>query len=429
MIHSAEKTKDGFVYAASAPPLSAPESMVQVIPQQIQLLPSLSRVERSLLHHFTHEASRITCCSSHVQTELCQLILPMAIESPSLMHATLAWAAIHHVSFNGSIGGLSDPDRFIAGLKTKSIESLRAELDKPDMTNTDALLATVRTLCQAEIHSGSDDASTWRIHVKGARALMDAIKNSGKPRMRPRLLERWYSALDSLAALTSQNHLMETHDAEWERTCEAEEAEIEYLDDYNGYSTHLSSIIGKIGSLFKKLDQFSPYNMEGFAAQIDGLENSVYHIMERDNTSAQVFYPGVADKLSPQAILQYSLCNQAYQHTALIHIQRRLRRLPAQTPQIQSSVRQIIECVRAITPSYGLSPAIVLTTPLFTAGCEAQGEDRKSIRELLNQLYEMLKIRNIKLTLEVLETYWINDSGDDGWESVLRQKNWDFIPY
>jgi hypothetical protein len=421
-MYSAENTTDGFVYAASAPFLSAAENLSHIFPQEIQLLPSLSRVERLLLHHFTHDASRITCCSSHVQMELCQLILPMAIYSSSLMHATLAWAAIHYMSFKGSIDGISNPERFIASLKAKSIESLRFELERPQMANRDSLLATVRTLCQAEIHSGSDDASSWRIHVKGAKALMNAIKKSENPNgTRSRLLERWYTALDSLAALTPQTQLVGEDDVHSDGVNEAECAEDYYLDDYNGYSTDLSMMIGKIGGLAKKMHQLYPQNLEDFAEQVDQLESSVYRIMARDNTSPPIFYPGVVEKLSPQAIRQYSLCNQAYQHTALIHIQRRLRQLPIHTPQIQHSVKQIIQCVRGIAPSYGLSPANVLTTPLFTAGCEAQGDDRDAIRELLNQIYHMLKIRNIKLTLEVLETHWSSDAGEGDWKNLLRK--------
>jgi hypothetical protein len=57
----------------------------------------------------------------------------MAIESPALMNATLAWAAMHSVEFRGQIKGISDPIRLIATLKARSIGYLRRELQKPDM--------------------------------------------------------------------------------------------------------------------------------------------------------------------------------------------------------------------------------------------------------------------------------------------------------
>jgi hypothetical protein len=181
------------------------------LPLEVQFLPSLSATDRSLLYHFAHEASRITSCHVNVQKELCQLVISMAIEIPCLMYATLAWAAIHCVATNRRIDGATDPDRLVASFKAKSIESLRRELQNPDGfkgENADALLATVRTICQCEIHSGTDGSSVWRVHVKGAKALMTAIKRGNTSWCsRSRLLCRWYASLESLAALTPTNPL------------------------------------------------------------------------------------------------------------------------------------------------------------------------------------------------------------------------------
>ena len=170
-------------------------------------------------------------------------------------------------------------------------------------------------------------------------------------------------------------------------------------------------MIGEIGTAVGAVSQGA-----SSPEQADLLEGAIFTIMERENNLEPVFYPGVVERLTPQAIREYSLCNQAYQQTALIYVRWQLRGLSRDTPNIQHSVRKIIECASAITPSYGLSPAIVLTTPLFTAGFEALGEDREAIRRLLNQLYGLLKIRNIKLALEILEAFWAdeNTNGDLG---------------
>lgn len=407
------------MYATSLKPLPPSERELDALPTELQFLPSLSVTERSLLSHFTHEASRVTCCHANVQRELCQLVIPMAAEVPSLMYATLAWAAIHSMAFNRKVDVVSDPSRLIASLKVKSIEHLRLELQDPEEWKRDALLAAVRTLCQCEIHSGSGEDSAWRVHVKGARALMTAIKRSNSSGCsRSRLLCRWYASLESLAALTPSSHSLGMGSNE---ALSEEVPESVYLDDYNGYSTDLSLVLGRIGAaaeLHNRINSLS--SSTDLKTHADELEKAVHHIMERDNNTTPVFYPGVAEKLSQHDILEYSLCNQAYQHTALIHIQRRIRRYPSNTPAIQQSVKSIIEYVKAITPSYGLSPAIVLTTPLFTAGCEALGEDRNAIRGLLGRLFEMLKIRNITLALEVLENHWADDTGKRDWESLLR---------
>lgn len=398
-------SKDGFVYTAAETALS--------VPQALAVFPTLSVTEMGLLYHYTEEASRITCCGSHVQKELCSLIVPMAVESPALMNATLAWAAMHSVEFRGQIMGCPDPVRFIATLKTKSIELLRRELQKPDLEHGNALFATVRTLCQCEIHSGSDESSAWRVHIRGAKALMNSIERSQRRNgPRPRLLYRWYAAMDSLAALSACGSTAMIEAEDKPRGYPNDVEDIPYLDDYNGYSTDLSHIIGEIGSAAAAMRRDGTSSSE----QVDILEQALFTIMERDNNSDPTFYPGVVERLTPEAIQEYSLCNQAYQHTALIYVRWQLQGLPRDAPEIEDSVKRVIECASAITPSYGLSPAIVLTTPLFTAGCEALGEDREAIRRLLTQLYGSLKIRNIKHALEVLETFWADEDlqGDLG---------------
>lgn len=338
------------------------------------------------------------------------------------MYATLARAAIHSFASRGGIDTVLFPEQLISELKAKSIKHLRHELQGPTWANRTAQLAAIRTLCQCEIHSGSDGSSPWRVHVNGAKALMDSLEKSSSPRKpQPRLLNRWYQSLRSLATLAPyERGSSVTPSTGFTDDLTEEYPEDIYLDDYNGYSTDLSFILGRIGSISEAKRQDDGRRQSDYwDTQAEVLERSLYKIMERDNSSAPTFYPGVAEKLSPEAVLEYSLCNQAYQHTATLLIQRRIRNLPSCTPQIDESVKTIIDCASGIVPAYGLSPAIVLTTPLFTAGCEALGKDRAAIREQLKRLYDMLKIRNIQLTLEVLENYWADKTEGGDWEGLL----------
>ncbi|RDW79807.1 hypothetical protein BP6252_04445 [Coleophoma cylindrospora] len=435
-------SSEGFVYTSASSSLTRPTVVQQealfTLPNEIQFLSYLSATERSLLHHFVNEASRITSCHSHVQKVLCQLVLPLAADSPALMYATLAWAGIHSVQQRGMIDNVSNPDAFIAGLKTQSLSRLRTELERPEKERMNALLATVRTLCQCEIHSGSDGTSTWRVHVEGAKAIMAAVKNlqlgdgdrSINIRPEERLLYRWYDSLDSLAALTSSGNPANSENAIADFEYEMQPDEI-YLDDYNGYYTDLSMLLGKIGLAIRALREQSTFT--GSPASMESVANffelKLQKMMARDHNALPKFYPGVIEKLTMQGIYEYALCNESYQQLALIHINRRLRSLASRTPVIQASVKKIIECVKAITPATGSSPLIVMATPLFTAGCEAHGEDRDAVKELLLQLYSSLKIRNIKLALQVLEAYWAREVEEENWEDILKKRNWDFIPY
>jgi len=97
---------------------------------------------------------------------------------------------------------------------------------------------------------------------------------------------------------------------------------------------------------------------------------------------------------------------------------------------VQGSVKVIISCASQIEPKPGLSPWIVLLTPLFTAGCEAIGPDRLKVEALLHQLYVTVRIRNIQQALEYLQAHWykIDEFGDKEW-IIGQDDDEDFIPY
>lgn len=109
-------------------------------------------------------------------------------------------------------------------------------------------------------------------------------------------------------------------------------------------------------------------------------------------------------RLSGQAVAEYALCNEAYQHTALDHTERCLRS-PASNPQIQKASKESLNAqgVSARLMDY---LAIVVCTSLFTVGCEALRQDKILMKQQLRQQYDLLKIQNIKLTIHVLGAFW-----------------------
>jgi hypothetical protein len=66
--------------------------------------------------------------------------------------------------------------------------------------------------------------------------------------------------------------------------------------------------------------------------------------------------------------VQFQACNTAYQYASLIHLYRRVNGLSSFSDEVQGCVRAILDSVSAITPVTTLSPWILLTTPIFTAG-------------------------------------------------------------
>jgi hypothetical protein len=378
--------------------------------------------ERSLLHHFTSEASRITSCHPQIQVDFCQLLIPIALEYPALLSAILALSSIHKTSLYQPQG---EPNEIITH-KTSSIIKLRSDLSQPNERMRTAALATILTLCMCEIHSGADKPRSWRLHLEGAKALIASISEDANPTSASSLLRRWYTSIEALAAITAKGlpagQLTPGSASVPDHT---ESSEQIYLDDYFGFSTDLPAAFKEIGaaawerrSTLLQRDAFQSLSELDFEKEADCLEATIQAMIDRDQVSPPKFYPGVEGHLSPDTIHEFRLCNEIYQHAALIHIQRRVRLEPKESPLVQRSVKRILGCASQIIPKTGLSPWIVLTMPLFTAGREAIGEDRVIVKDLMIRLYESLKLKNIRRSLDLIESSWAND--DDPYRAQIQ---------
>lgn len=399
--------------------LSSPSKLSLTRP--VDPFSSLSSEQQALLHHFIHDASQITACHSGMQNDICKMLIPMALQTPSLLHATTALSAIHLQAVNNrseSVKSAPDIARFMA----LSLEHFRKELQDPSTRGSDALLATARTLCLAEIHSGAVHPNSWRAHVEGAKVLMETVgKNQGQNQGQGRgadgfrwYLDRWFRSIVSLTALTGNGPpiggvMDQTGGSD---TIQQENSSPDYLDDYWGFTVHLSAIFRGIGAAAWRRQQLTNGD-EQKEDEATTLETSVRQLMARNDSSIPAFYPGVVEGLSTESIREFILCNEAFQHSALIQIHRRLRKTPTSSPAVQASVRRILECTAQIGPSAGLSPWVMLTTPLFIAGCEAHGEERERVRGLLSLLHDTIRVPNVLQSLKFLEQYWADQLDEE----------------
>ncbi|KAE8346643.1 hypothetical protein BDV24DRAFT_147325 [Aspergillus arachidicola] len=425
-----------FIYTTKASP--PPEPLALARP--VDPFSSLSSDQKALLHHFLNDASQITACHTGMQRDICQMLVPMALQTPSLLYATMALSAIHlQALHNQSENVKSAPE--IARFMALSLEHFRAELQDPNVKGSDALLATARTLCLAEIHSGAIHPNSWRAHIEGAKALMDACDNRGalSPRSSDgfrRYLDRWYRSIVSLTALTGNGPPIGDVAGQPILSTTNQHDSPDYLDDYWGFTVNLAAVFRGIGAAAWRSH---PSQQCGGVAQEDEssvhheaavLESSIRRLMDQEANSQPAFYPGVVEGLSSEYIRQFILCNEAFQHSALIQIHRRLRKTPASSPEVQASVKRILECTAQIGPSAGLSPWTMLTTPLFIAGCEAGDEDREKVRQLLSCLHDTIRVPNVLQSLRFLEQYWTSQIDEnEGWNQFLDRMKFDFIPY
>ena len=375
----------------------------------------------------------------------------------------------------------------IVSLKASSISKLRNELlsHRSQLSNSatkEAVLATALTLCMCEIHSGADQPRSWRLHLEGAKAILSSRSENedpskseldvgGDPTSQSALLERWYISIEALAAITAKglktSQSSGTEETDMEIDVRGKEKEV-YLDDYFGFSTDLAHTFKDIGaaawerrSLNAPASPHTPGSSSSSSAspvtsiseadleiEAANLETSIRKMLARDEASPPKFYAGVREKLDDRAVHEFYLCNEMYQHAALIHIYRRVRCLPRAHHLVQISVQKILECVRGIRPRGGLSPYIVLTMPLFTAGRELLPDDmagREEVRFQLSELADKLKLRNVWRSLEFLELEWENGEIVEGkfrnprstsppvdnriLTALIDGEDCDFIPY
>ncbi|OOG01025.1 hypothetical protein ASPCADRAFT_202881 [Aspergillus carbonarius ITEM 5010] len=431
--------------AALPPDTTTPTQSTTTLVRHIDPFASLTADQKSLLHHFLNDASQITACHSGMQRDICRMLVPMALQTPSLLYATMALSAVHlQALHNQSENIKSAPE--IARFMALSLEHFRKELQNPASKGSDALLATARTLCLAEIHSGAIHPNSWRAHIEGARALMEASDHSGalspkSPEGFRRYLDRWYRSIVSLTALTGNGPPIGEPPDQLCAIGSSQSASPDYLDDYWGFTVNLATIFRKIGAVAWREHQSQSQNQEESENAVQGntlsvhneaaaLESSLRHLMEQEVASHPAFYPGVVEGLSAECIRQLMLCNEAFQLSALIQIHRRLRKTPVSAPVVQDSVKRILECTAQIGPSPGLSPWVMLTTPLFIAGCEARGEDREHVRQLLSSLHDTIRVPNVLQSLKFLEQFWANQIDEnEGWSQYLDRMRFDFIPY
>ncbi|KIV81968.1 hypothetical protein PV11_04114 [Exophiala sideris] len=415
------------------------------IARQPDMMPSVSLQNRGLLEYFTCNASRALASHTFVHQEVCELILPMALDSQALLHATLALAAIHRYSTGSNIEDhyCDGEKQLVSQLTATSIQHLRNELQSHQTGSLGTKLATIRTLFLCEAISGSPSLRTWRAHFLGAQALLSSFSgpNAGGRNKDTTVsfLCRWYEITEALVAVTTEG-LTESGATEFigARGLLADiETKTASIDAYTGCAEDLPVAYREIGAVAwerrRTIENPSCYPRlceEDFQREADYLELSVRRMIQRDKSRTTVLKTSGKHDLSVDDYEEFLLCNEAYQTSALIHIHRRIRRLPPADAAVQECVRRVVECVGRIKPAATLSPLTLLTTPLFTAGCEAIGSERARIAQLLRNMFTLFRLPNMKRALQVLEVFWHeSDARGIAWEDISRERGWDFLPY
>jgi Fungal specific transcription factor domain len=411
--------KGNFIYTATDGEYGQRLSSIPGI-LSVESLSKMPQTHRYLLHFFLNETSRIISCHDGVWKNLCQTLIPMAVEHTCLLSAVLALSGNYLLSsgISSQIG-----ENTIVQLKSSSIVGLRSAVNAQKVS-PEVLLSTAMLLCLCDIHSGADSTASWRVHFQGSQALIplcgisysvNHLENQDTSRY---LLAQMYTSIEMIVSLTTKglpkgqcNQLVQPGNP--------------YIDEYFGVSTDLLGIIYEIGAAAAERRRMDGDADSGrtllchndLLREADYLEQTVCNMIFRDQKTPTPFHPRVEKIFSPEEKQEYILCNEAYQQTALINILRRVRKLPITSPRIQVSVQRILEIASQMNHTSGLSPWLLMSTPLFTAGSVSLPVDRQRARNLMVELHEKIRISNYRCSLGLLDLYW-KKSDEEGIQDV-----------
>ncbi|CAK7207452.1 hypothetical protein SEUCBS139899_010262 [Sporothrix eucalyptigena] len=114
-----------------------------------------------------------------------------------------------------------------------------------------------------------------------------------------------------------------------------------------------------------------------------------------------------APALTPAAAREFALCHGCFQQATLIHVYRRLFRLPSRDRRIQQAVSQIRRMAGQMTQGAPCSTWVAMALPLFTAGCEAYTPTAQAwAHAALAAFAASIGSRHVQLLHRALEDIW-----------------------
>ncbi|KAF4439878.1 cytochrome P450 4ac1 [Fusarium acutatum] len=414
-------TQDGNVTNANASLMlrsdCIPEALIPRPQHQISFLPPMAQY---LFQFYLSETMRLTVPSSYAKTEICRFLVPMSLQEPSLLYAVMAFAAVH-LDAIGMLPGNSQ--RLIDSLHWASINHLRRLLEDVDSTSQAVALATTRTLCQAQIYGGT---SLWRIHLDGARAILQTSQKGKQVMSGPHnsvntgFLDSWFHNAEALASLSPAGLLGGQFLVHGQTDSEV------FLDIYGGVMSDLPTLFKEVGTLLGKKHIRTPE----LELETESLVQQIHVRLSRDRAKNMIIAPDMLSSLSANDIQNYALSNAGFLYMALLHLYCSMRSLPPFATEVRFCVAQIIQCAHKMSRESGLSPRVLLVSPLFTAGLYAIGAARDEIRLELAGIGRWMKTPHLFKTLELLERVWLQHPDDSTriWETI-EDISVDFLPY
>ncbi|KAL2258615.1 hypothetical protein VTK26DRAFT_8015 [Humicola hyalothermophila] len=296
------------------------------------------------------------------------------------------------------------------------------------------LLATCLLWCLTEVFTYRQGASSWRIHLQGIRALLDGdgVRRGGftaPPGTLQTAMKHLYQLYLSLRTLpyipasASQEALEPAappplpplappiSDATNPQTPAIDTTTpTPSIDGFLGYSAELLDMIHQIDHLSMSVSSRTTTS----PAFNTNMNTNVNNSMNNNNNNSNMIHeadlllgkmlamirrdarapPAVASIGAPLPAPQrraFALCHRIFQLATLLHLYRRLYRLPSGSPAVQAAARGMREMLEGLPGGGGGSDSAAATTttttttawvamamPLFNLGCEAVTDEQRA---------------------------------------------------
>lgn len=383
------------------------------LPRSLEPLPAeLMENQMNLLyfHHFINHTGRILVPHDCPMNPLRDVLPQMAVRNHHLLHLLLAFSASHRARLLVH----PEPQRRIAAWMSDVLPALRQALAEPaspgiaDPTDPSSLapLATAIMLASLEIVSPNTFAVSipWQRHLHTAREMIIAKggldhlaqKADGARDKAIFLISRWFAYLDVFGSLSGGQQeqplygaYLENGGGLWLVNRDPTE-EVYQIDCFFGFSGRCISLLAQVAELAAQCDKqrIDPLTNqvkagwrppEHFRHEAEELKKRIIDSATSDYRGCTHTNPNsdAPETKTPQDLEEIKATNKLYHWGGLIHLSRRVLGLPSTDPEVQDSVQKVISSLKKVRR--GSSAESCLLFPMFTAGCEAQTRDERTV--------------------------------------------------
>ncbi|RAL14859.1 transcription factor domain-containing protein [Aspergillus homomorphus CBS 101889] len=323
-----------------------------------------------------------------------QRMISASLETPHLLYALLAVACSHHSRLVQDTSSSSK----MSCLKftNLAISSLRFTISGCSEKLSTETVATAMALCTNDVCNGN--MHVWRTHLGGVRQLLNAFLLREKPCWVQdsyiQSLVKWFMTLDLIAGLSGHHG---------------------HIDDVCGYSLELVPCLTQLSRLV-----YQQHIIAGIQDEISQrtvsqdtnyLEDKIRLLL-----GSSISDTTLRSKKELALELQYTHC--AFVHAALLHLHRRVQKLPISHPKVRADVTGIIHAIVNIRPFSAAN--ILILWPVFSAGCETAIHNERAVIQDRMANMQSLGMGNFTRARELLNRFWTSETSLP-WDAYFAQ--------